>query len=213
MSSCTSSFEKEHTWDKADLYKVKNIESTKNSDTTIVYINDHSFIYYDEYNIWKSNYFIWHNREKLRDVQILKIRSVQEGRDFAMDGIYLNDNINATINQYANNATFDSISHLVLSSFEPIEIMNLRNAHNYLNDYYKDYQGTFVDLLLDFSVCNDSCFASRRIKLIGEMLYEVKLDDYWHDNKKVDADDLILKLNKILRMKGVEEIKMKNNAS
>ncbi len=39
------------------------------------------------------------------------------------------------------------------------------------------------------------------------MLYEVKLDHFWEKDKKVDADTLVSKLNKILQLKGVEKIK------
>ncbi|MGB1038234.1 MAG: hypothetical protein ACPGYY_06260 [Bacteroidia bacterium] len=206
LSCCKPSIESKTEWNKADLYQIKDITSTQKGDTTIVLIKDNSYIYFDEYNIWKNNYFIWKNRENLRQVSILKIRSIQDGRDFAMDGIYLNHNINAIINRYANNSTFDSISHLVLSTFTATEILNFRSAHNYLNGRNKDYEGTFVDLLYNFSLCNDSCFTSRRLKLIGKMLYEVKLNDFWHDNNRIDAENFVLKLNQILRMKGIEEI-------
>ncbi len=133
LNSCTVTFETEPEWDKGNLYKVKNVSSTISGDTTIVYLNDHSFIYYDEYLVWKGNYFIWKNKELLRDAQILKIRSIQDKRDMAFDMIYLPENMNEVNKHFDTNDDWRQISNLVLTSFDPTEIMNFRNAHDYIN--------------------------------------------------------------------------------
>ena len=195
-------------WDDAGLYKIVSINSEVVNDTTIVTLNDNSYIYYDEYMMWKNGYLIYTNKELLDNVEILKILAVQDGRDYAMEGIYFPEHIKGTINAFVSNSIFDSISKYVLKNFDPTEYANFRSAHLYLNEEEKNYNGQVNNLFEDFSFCtSDDCFAYQRIKLIGEMLQEVKLRSYWHKEKRIDANELITKLNHIISLKGFDKIK------
>ncbi|MBN2756160.1 MAG: hypothetical protein JXR51_03210 [Bacteroidales bacterium] len=52
---------------------------------------------------------------------------------------------------YSANSKYVSISLIVLSVFEPLDLMNIRNANHYFNNNLNDYKGDFVQLFYDLS--------------------------------------------------------------
>jgi hypothetical protein len=192
-------------WGKSQLYKVSSIIATKKVDTLEITVDDNSYIWFDEYVKWKSDYVIKLNYEKIGQIENVKTKFIQTGKEIKHEFYYSQNDIISLLNNYSLNQVFDSISSIVLGSFEPADIMNLRNANNYLNETLKDYNGDIVQLFSDFSLCQDSCKAENRLRFIGEMFKEIKLDDFWSEDK-IDSDGFIERLNLIFALKNKEKI-------
>ena len=192
-------------WENSKLYKVKSVTAENLIDTLEITVVDNSYIWFDEYVKWKSDYLIWLNREKLSLTKNIKTKFIQDGKNMTHEFLYLRKDIDAILNTYSYNSKLDSISSVILSVFEPADLMNIRNANHYLNETLKEYDGNFVQLMYDFSTCENNCFAEKRLRFIGNMLHEVKLDDFWSDGK-IEPNGFIERLNIIFEIMNREKI-------
>jgi hypothetical protein len=192
-------------WKFEKLYKVDLVVERFLSDTLNIWVNDDSYIWSKEYVKWKSDYFLWMNQNQFTNVKTVKTHFVQDGKDFVQEYIYDKNDLKKIVNLYSKNNRYDRIASIVLGKFEPTEIVNLRDAHQFLNDEQKEYGFDFVRLLYDFSNCKSKCFAEKRLRFIGEMLQEVKLYDFWSDTK-VEPEGFIRKLNEIFEIMNKEKI-------
>lgn len=197
--------ENKYHWNYEGLYQISYVVDKIINDTLNIYIIDDSYIWKDEYIKWKSDYFLWKNLSNLKNHSIISTHFIQDGKDILHQFDYTQNNYEQTIGIYRNNSSFDSISSIILSNFNPTEITNLIEANNYMNQELKNYDENIYQLFYDFSICSNNCFAEERLKLIGNMLIETKLTDFWSDNK-IEPADFIEKLNNIFDIKEKKRI-------
>jgi hypothetical protein len=192
-------------WPEPSLYKIEDVVAQQKPDTLIITAFDNSYMWFDEYVKWKSDYLIWLNHQKFKNINNIKTKLIKKGKPMKQEFIYSGNEIHNLVRKYSSNPTFDSISSIVLGSFTPTDMMNLRNAHNYMNKNRGGYNKDIAELFYDFSLCEPGCFAEERLRFLGEMLKEIQLDDFWSEDK-VKPDDFIQRLNLVFLTKGMQEV-------
>ncbi len=209
LVSCGLKSNKTPTIDVSKFDDINRIETKIKNDTVFLDIFDESYIYFDEYVTLRLNYLIWNNIAKFDFNQPIKISIYHHGGEVINHLVtYNNYELNKIKSVYQNNNKFDTISNIILSDFTPTEIMNIRNANNYLNEEFQDYKNDFTNLFYDLSLCQDSCFAYNRIKTMTKMFDKIKLEDFWVENKRIPADEMVKKINLIFTICTLDTLKL-----
>lgn len=194
LNSCERN--NELNWDIEGLYEVKSATSYSVSDSLIIEYEDNSYIYFNDYTKWKTDYFVFLNKENFEEDIEYKIIAKHKGFD-DLKYYYKKSDIEEIVEIYDSNKMFHNISQDMFDFLSNTEILNLKYGNDALNKYKKDYEGELSDLFFEYSNCIDTCFANQRIEIIGGMLNEIKLDHYWVDDWKVEPCNLIDWLNSL----------------
>ena len=195
FSSCHSEEEKID-WKINELYEVKNVSKVEKNDTINIKYTDDSFVYLDEYCKWKTDFFIWLNESKLRENKVYKITNHNDGeKDNTY--IYNQNDIQEVKDLYEDNEMFRQITYDIFNELTISETYCLAQANFTLNQHYQNYNGNLSDILYDYTVCDDSCFASNRLNLLGKMINEVKFVHFWHNDIEIEPCHLVNWMNSL----------------
>jgi hypothetical protein len=194
LSSCYS--EEKVDWKIDELYEVKDVSIVETEDTIEIEYIDESYIFFDEYCKWKTDFFIFLNQSKIEGSKVYKITNNNNGKE-GKTYIYNPSDIREVKNLYEKNEMFRNITYDIFNELTISEISNLVQANFSLNQYSKEYSGNLSDLMYDYTMCDDSCFAIDRLKFMGEMLNEVQLEHFWHNEVRIAPCHLVKWMNEL----------------
>jgi hypothetical protein len=79
LSSCYS--EEKVDWKIDELYEVKDVSIVETEDTIEIEYIDESYIFFDEYCKWKTDFFIFLNQSKIEGSKVYKITNNNNGKE------------------------------------------------------------------------------------------------------------------------------------
>jgi len=197
FQSCSSSVsDVSDEWNIDSLYEVNLLSKTEYSDTIELQYNDDSYLFFDEYSKWQSDYFIWLNKSKFKTDKIYTIKSILK-TDEIKSFTYSYDDITGIVEIYEANKNFVDLTYDIFNTLSRIEVRNLLIANSVVAERKKESYIQFSDVLYDYIDCTDTCDASKRLQFLAMMINEVKLEHMWHKELRVEPCRLIQWINNI----------------
>lgn len=187
-----------------NLYKVSSSKMKMNQSTLEITLMDDSYIYFEDYNELKFEVFLNTNYNKLKDYEAIKLTSTQMGRDDIYSKTFLKSELKK-INDTFKNQHLKRNLYSIVNSFDASELWNFRSTVIQFSDYAKDSKKlNYIELVTRHSELQNGTrkdsIATQRIKLIKDFFEEEGIQDAWDKNdRRIDASNLVLKLNLILQ--------------
>lgn len=187
-----------------NLYKVSSSKMKMNQSTLEITLMDDSYIYFEDYNELKFEVFLNTNYNKLKDYEAIKLTSTQMGRDDIYSKTFSKSDLKK-INDTFKNQHLKRNLYSIVNSFDASELWNFRSTVIQFSDYAKDSKKlNYIELVTRHSELQNGTrkdsIATQRIKLIKDFFEEEGIQDAWDKNdRRIDASNLVLKLNLILQ--------------
>jgi len=187
-----------------NLYKVSSSKMKMNQSTLEITLMDDSYIYFEDYNELKFEVFLNTNFNKLKDYEAVKMTSTQMGRDDIYSKTFSKSDLKK-INDTFKNQHLKRNLYSIVNSFDASELWNFRSTVIQFSDYAKDSKKlNYIELVTRHSELQNGTrkdsIATQRIKLIKDFFEEEGIQDAWDKNdRRIDASNLVLKLNLILQ--------------
>lgn len=187
-----------------NLYKVSSSKMKMNQSTLEITLMDDSYIYFEDYNELKFEVFLNSNYNKLKDYEAIKLTSTQMGRDDIYSKTFSKSELKK-INDTFKNQHLKRNLYSIVNSFDASELWNFRSTVIQFSDYAKDSKKlNYIELVTRHSELQNGTrkdsIATQRIKLIKDFFEEKGIQDAWDKNdRRIDASNLVLKLNLILQ--------------
>lgn len=187
-----------------NLYKVSSSKMKMNQSTLEITLMDDSYIYFEDYNELKFEVFLNTNFNKLKDYEAVKMTSTQMGRDDIYSKTFSKSDLKK-INDTFKNQHLKRNLYSIVNSFDASELWNFRSTVIQFSDYAKDSKKlNYIELVTRHSELQNGTrkdsVATQRIKLIKDFFEEEGIQDAWDKNdRRIDASNLVLKLNLILQ--------------
>ena len=165
---------------------------------------DDSYIYFEDYNELKFEVFLNTNYNKLKDYEAIKLTSTQMGRDDIYSKTFSKSDLKKINNTFKNQHLKRNL-YSIVNSFDASELWNFRSTVIQFSDYAKDSKKlNYIELVTRHSELQNGTrkdsVATQRIKLIKDFFEEEGIQDAWDKNdRRIDASNLVLKLNLILQ--------------
>jgi hypothetical protein len=197
LITCSCSFDNGYEIDFTNFKTIEKIDISNTKDSLNLLVIDNSWIFFDEYNQLKYNYLLWKNNQLLNRFDIIKI-DVRHNNEGYRHVFYANRNAQQEIiDVFKLNTTLDSLTNFFLTKFTPTDVMNFRNANEFLNKNFDEYDTDYIRLLRDISTGNEKSY--EKLGLMTKILSTTGMADYW-SHEMVDATDLI---NRIEELKNI----------
>jgi len=187
-----------------NLYKVSSSKMKMNQSTLEITLMDDSYIYFEDYNELKFEVFLNTNYNKLKDYEAIKLTSTQMGRDDIYSKTFSKSDLKKINNTFKNQHLKRNL-YSIVNSFDASELWNFRSTVIQFSDYAKDSKKlNYIELVTRHSELQNGTrkdsVATQRIKLIKDFFEEEGIQDAWDKNdRRIDASNLVLKLNLILQ--------------
>ncbi len=187
-----------------NLYKVSSSKMKMNQSTLEITLMDDSYIYFEDYNELKFEVFLNTNYNKLKDYEAIKLTSTQMGRDDIYSKTFSKSDLKKINNTFKNQHLKRNL-YSIVNSFDASELWNFRSTVIQFSDYAKDSKKlNYIELVTRHSELQNGTrkdsIATQRIKLIKDFFEEEGIQDAWDKNdRRIDASNLVLKLNLILQ--------------